>query len=204
MRGSCDHADRQPEDGAGHGHAEHGTAQMGSLRERPAGDGLGNSRERVQEDGGKTVNIIETATDVVVLIWVMLITAYTMMLNKKVDAIRDEAGKKFGNNKEFLNLVTANVDAPYDRLGELETRCDRLESRLEVDLKDIQEELNDSDKRTVEAVKKHKEALRELYEHAQKACKIRSDMLQKITDLERYVRAHEMRHIEQEEAQWKD
>ncbi len=47
-------------------------------------------------------------------------------------------------------------------------------------------------------------ALRELYKHAQKACEIRSDMLQKITDLERYAQAHEAWIAEQEEKQWKD
>lgn len=49
-----------------------------------------------------------------------------------------------------------------------------------------------------------KEALRVLYEHAQKTCEIRKDMLRKIADLERWVQAHETRHIEQEEKQWKD
>lgn len=47
-------------------------------------------------------------------------------------------------------------------------------------------------------------ALRELYKHAQKACEIRSDMLRKITDLERCAQAHEAWIIEQEEKQWKD
>ena len=47
-------------------------------------------------------------------------------------------------------------------------------------------------------------ALRELYKHAQKACEIRSDMLQKITDRERYAQAHEAWIAEQEEKQWKD
>lgn len=49
-----------------------------------------------------------------------------------------------------------------------------------------------------------KNALRELYKHAQKACEIRSDMLQKITDLERCAQAHEAWITEQEEKQWKD
>lgn len=65
-------------------------------------------------------------------------------------------------------------------------------------------ELENSDWRTVEAVKQHKDALRELYEYAQKAGEIRSDMLQKITDLERCAQAHEAWIIEQEEKQWKD
>ena len=46
--------------------------------------------------------------------------------------------------------------------------------------------------------------LRELYKHAQRACEIRSNMLQKITDLERCAQAHEAWIIEQEEKQWKD
>lgn len=49
-----------------------------------------------------------------------------------------------------------------------------------------------------------KNALRELYKHAQRACEIRRDMLQKITDLERCAQAHEAWIIEQEEKQWKD
>lgn len=49
-----------------------------------------------------------------------------------------------------------------------------------------------------------KNALRELYKHAQRACEIRSDMLQKITDLERCAQAHEAWITEQEEKQWKD
>lgn len=54
-----------------------------------------------------------------------------------------------------------------------------------------------------------RDALRELYKHAQKACEIRSDMLQKITDLEladleRCAQAHEAWIIEQEGKQWKD
>lgn len=49
-----------------------------------------------------------------------------------------------------------------------------------------------------------KNALRELYKHAQKACEIRSDMLQKITDLERCAQAHEAWIAEQEEKQWRD
>lgn len=47
-------------------------------------------------------------------------------------------------------------------------------------------------------------ALRELYKHAQRACEIRSNMLQKITDLERCAQAHEAWIAEQEEKQWKD
>lgn len=69
---------------------------------------------------------------------------------------------------------------------------------------DIAKELENSDWRTVEAVKQHKDALRELYEYAQKAGEIRSNMLKKITDLEHWVQAYEARHIEQEEKQWKD
>ena len=47
-------------------------------------------------------------------------------------------------------------------------------------------------------------ALRELHKHAQRACEIRSNMLQKITDLERCAQAHEAWITEQEEKQWKD
>ena len=47
-------------------------------------------------------------------------------------------------------------------------------------------------------------ALRELYKHAQRACEIRGSMLQKITDLERCAQAHEAWITEQEEKQWKD
>lgn len=43
-----------------------------------------------------------------------------------------------------------------------------------------------------------------LYKHAQRACEIRSNMLQKITDLERCAQAHEAWIAEQEEKQWKD
>jgi hypothetical protein len=46
-----------------------------------------------------------------------------------------------------------------------------------------------------------KNALRELYKHAQRACEIRSDMLSKITDLERCAQAHEAWITEQEEKQ---
>lgn len=69
---------------------------------------------------------------------------------------------------------------------------------------DIAKELENSDWRTVEAVKQHKDALRELYEYAQKAGEIRSNMLKKITDLEHWVQAYEARITEQEEKQWKD
>ena len=153
------------------------------------------------------MNIIETATDVIVLCWVMLITAYTMMLNKKVDAIRKELLKRIDDNEELLKFTTVNVDTAYNTLEELETHCDRIESVLKVqqgDLSDLSNELEDSDRRTVEAIKQHKEALRELYEYAQKAGEIRGGMLSKITDLERWVHLHEARHIEQEEEQWKD
>ena len=139
------------------------------------------------------MNIVETATDVIVLCWVMLITAYTMMLNKKVDAIRDERSKQIGKI--------------FDELRELESNCGDMGGNLTGllrDMADIEESLADSDRRTVKAIKQHKEALRELYEYAQKAGGIRSDMLQKIADLERWVHQHEARHIEQEEEQWKD
>lgn len=66
------------------------------------------------------------------------------------------------------------------------------------------EEQKNSDRRTADAIKQHKEALRSLYEYAQKACEIRSNMLQKITDLERCAQAHEAWITEQEEKQWKD
>lgn len=54
------------------------------------------------------MNIIETATDVIVLIWMMLITAYTMMLNKKVNEIRDERSKQIG--KIFDELRESKMD----------------------------------------------------------------------------------------------
>lgn len=59
----------------------------------------------------------------------------------------------------------------------------------------------------VEVLRQQKQvrnALRELYKHAQRACEIRGNMLQKITDLERCAQAHEAWIIEQEEKQWKD
>ena len=153
------------------------------------------------------MNIIEIATDIIVLLWVMLVTAYTMLLNKKVDAIRDERLRRINDNKELLELAIANVDEAYNKLEELETYRNRIESVLKIqqgDLSDINNKLEDSDRRTVNGMKQHKEALRELYEYAQKAGEIRSGMLSKITDLERWVQAHEARHIEQEEEQWKD
>lgn len=126
------------------------------------------------------MNIVETATAVVTLFWIMLLTAYTILLHKRTDEIEKQAEA----DRKKPNVV-------------------RL-TRVQNDMDDIAKELENSDWRTVEAVKQHKDALRELYEYAQKAGEIRSDMLQKITDLERWVQAHEMQHIEQEEKQWKD
>lgn len=142
------------------------------------------------------MNIIETATDVIVLIWMMLITAYTMMLNKKVNEIRDERSKQIGKI--------------FDELRELETDCENLGGSLvsllglRHDMIELEKDFKGPAHRTVDEIKQHKEALRELYEHAQKAGKIRSNMLQKITDLERCAQAHEAWIAEQEEKQWRD
>lgn len=142
------------------------------------------------------MNIIETATDVIVLIWGMLVTAYTMMLNKKVNEIRDERSKQIGKI--------------FDELRELETDCENLGGSLvsllglRRDMIELEKDFKGSAHRTVDEIKQHKEALRELYEHAQKAGKIRSNMLQKITDLERCAQAHEAWIAEQEEKQWRD
>lgn len=51
------------------------------------------------------MNIIETATDVIVLIWMMLVTAYTMMLNKKVNEIRDEILKRIGQTEGIASAA---------------------------------------------------------------------------------------------------
>ena len=73
----------------------------------------------------------------------------------------------------------------------------RAEKRINEQIKRC---MNDLEK----TVEEHKKALRELYKHAQRACEIRSNMLQKITDLERCAQAHEAWITEQEEKQWKD
>lgn len=126
------------------------------------------------------MNIIETATDVIVLIWGMLVTAYTMMLNKKVNEIRDEILKRIEQTEGIASAAKGGVEGLNGRL-----------TRAQDDLDDIAEEQKNSDRRTADALKRHKEALRSLYEYAQKACEIRSNMLQKITDLERCAQAHE-------------
>lgn len=142
------------------------------------------------------MNIVETATAVVTLFWIMLLTAYTILLHKRTDEIEKQAEA----DRKKLNVVEANAGMAKGAAEGLGYRLTRVQN----DMDDIAKELEDSDWRTVEAVKQHKDALRELYEYAQKAGEIRSDMLQKITDLERWVQAHEMQHIEQEEKQWKD
>lgn len=139
------------------------------------------------------MNIIETATDVIVLIWMMLVTAYTMMLNKKVNEIRDEILKRIERTEGIASAAKGGVEGLNGRL-----------TRAQDDLDDIAEERKNPDGRTADAIKQHEAALRSLYEYAQEACGIRSNMLKKITDLERWVQAHEMQHIEQEEKQWKD
>lgn len=139
------------------------------------------------------MNIIETATDVIVLIWMMLITAYTMILNKKVNEIRDEILKRIERTEGIASAAKGGVEGLNGRL-----------TRTQDDLDDIAEGRKNPDRRTADAIKQHEAALRSLYEYAQEACGIRSNMLQKITDLECWVQAHEMRHIEQEEKQWKD
>ena len=142
------------------------------------------------------MNIIETATDVIVLIWMMLVTAYTMMLNKKVNEIRDERSKQIG--QIYYELRKSKMDC--ENLG------NSLASLLGLrhDMIELEKDFKGSAHRTVDEIKRHKEALRELYEYAQKAGEIRSDMLQKITDLERCAQAHEAWIIEREEKQWKD
>lgn len=142
------------------------------------------------------MNIVETATAVVTLFWIMLLTAYTILLHKRTDEIEKQAEA----DRKKLNVVEANAGMAKGAAKGLGYRLTRVQN----DMDDIAKELENSDRRTVEAVEQHKDALRELYEYAQKAGEIRSDMLQKITDLERWVQAHEMRHIEQEEEQWKD
>lgn len=139
------------------------------------------------------MNSMETATDVIVLIWMMLITAYTVMLNKKVNEIRDERSKQ--------------IEQIYYELMKLETSCENLGSSLASllglrhDMIELEKDFKGSAHRTVDEIKRHKEALRELYEYAQKAGEIRSDMLSKITDLERCAQAHEAWIAEQEEKQ---
>lgn len=142
------------------------------------------------------MNIVEIAADVIVLLWTMLITAYTMMLNKKVNEIRDERSKQIGQI--------------YYELRELKMDCENLGNSLASllglrhDMIELEKDFKGSAHRTVDEIKRHKEALRELYECAQKAGEIQSDMLQKITDLELWVHLHEVRRIEREEEQWKD
>lgn len=142
------------------------------------------------------MNIVETATAVVTLFWIMLLTAYTILLHKRTDEIEKQAEA----DRKKLNVVEANAGMAKGAAEGLGYRLTRVQN----DMDNIAKELENSDWRTVEAVKQHKEALRELYEYAQKAGEIRSDMLQKITDLERWVQAYEARHIEQEEEKWKD
>ena len=142
------------------------------------------------------MNIVETATAVVTLVWIMLLTAYTILLHKKTDEIEKQAEA----DRKKLNVVEANAGMAKGAAEGLGYRLTRVQN----DMDDIAKELEKSDWRTVEAVKQHKDALRELYEYAQKAGEIRSDMLSKITDLERCAQAHEAWIIEQEEKQWKD
>lgn len=134
------------------------------------------------------MNVIETATDVIVLIWMMLVTAYTMMLNKKVNEIRDEILKRIEQTEGIASAAKGGVEGLNGRL-----------TRVQDDLDDIAEGRKNLDRRTVDAIKQHKEALQSLYEYAQRACEIRSNMLQKITDLERCAQAHEAWITEQEE-----
>lgn len=134
------------------------------------------------------MNIIETATDVTVLIWGMLVTAYTMMLNKKVNEIRGEILKRIEQTEGIASAAKGGVEGLNGRL-----------TRAQDDLDDMAEGRKNLDRRTADAIKQHKEALRSLYEYAQKASEIRSNMLQKITDLERCAQAHEAWITEQEE-----
>lgn len=139
------------------------------------------------------MNSIETATDVIVLVWMMLITAYTVMLNKKVNEIRDEILKRIERTEGIASAAKGGVEGLNGRL-----------TRAQDDPDDIAEGRKNPDRRTADAIKQHEAALRSLYEYAQEACGIRSNMLKKITDLERCAQAHEAWITEQEEKQWKD
>ena len=142
------------------------------------------------------MNSIETATDVIVLIWMMLLTAYTILLHKRTDEIEKQAEA----DRKKLNVVEANAGMAKGAAEGLGYRLTRVQD----DMDDIAEGRKSPDRRTVDAIKQHEAALRSLYEYAQEACGIRSNMLKKITDLEHWVQAYEARHIEQEEEQWKD
>lgn len=142
------------------------------------------------------MNTVETATAVVALFWIMLPTAHTILLHKRTDEIEKQAEA----DRKKLNVVEANAGMAKGAAEGLGYRLTRVQN----DMDDIAKELENSDWRTAEAVKQHKNALRELYEYAQKAGEIRSNMLQKIADLERCAQAHEAWIIEREEEQWKD
>lgn len=77
----------------------------------------------------------------------------------------------------------------------------RINDQIKRCMDDLAEGRKNLDRRTADAIKQHKEALQSLYEYAQRACEIRSNMLQKITDLERCAQAHEAWIEEQEEEQ---
>ena len=62
------------------------------------------------------MNIIETATDVIVQIWGMLVTAYTMMLNKKVNEIRDGILKRIEQTEGIASAAEGGVEGLNGRL----------------------------------------------------------------------------------------
>lgn len=142
------------------------------------------------------MNIVETATAVVTLFWIMLLTAYTILLHKRTDEIEKQAEA----DRKKLNVVEANAGMAKGAAEGLGYRLTRVQN----DMDDIAEGRKSPDGRTADAIKQHEAALRSLYEYAQEACGIRSNMLKKITDLEHWVQAYEARHIEQEEEKWKD
>lgn len=107
--------------------------------------------------------------------------------------IRGEILKRIEQTEGIASAAKGGVEGLNGRL-----------TRAQDDLDDMAEGRKNLDRRTADAIKQHKEALRSLYEYAQKASEIRSNMLQKITDLERCAQAHEAWITEQEEKQWKD
>lgn len=139
------------------------------------------------------MNFVEAMAAAGVLIVMAMIAAYAMLLNKKVDAIREEILKRIERTERIARAAKGGVEGLNGRL-----------TRAQDDLDHIAERRKNGDRRTQDTIKQHKEALQSLYEYAQKACEIRSNMLQKITDLERCAQAHEAWIAEQEEEQWKD
>lgn len=104
----------------------------------------------------------------------------------------------------WVVLIVAYVIAAYWWAARAEKRINDQIKRCMDDLDDRAEGRKSPDGRTADAIKQHEAALRSLYKYAQEACGIRSNMLKKITDLERCAQAHEAWIAEQEEKQWKD